>query len=112
MTVTEAGNSERLALGVDIGGTKVAAVLVSGDGTVVARERGAVAPESNAAALASVVAVVDGVVAGWGGAAGGVEGRGAGAPGGVDWRNGVLLGATNLAWRNLPLAEQLTKRYG
>ena len=104
--------SERLALGVDIGGTKVAAALVDGAGTVVGSERGPVAPESNAAALESVVAVVERLLAARPEARERLVGIGAGAPGGVDWRNGVLLGATNLAWRNLPLAQELSQRYG
>lgn len=106
----------RLALGVDIGGTKVAAVLLDERGSVVARQRGPVAPESNAASLTSVVAVVDRLLEDSSelgpGARERLIGIGAGAPGGVDWRKGVLLGATNLAWRNLPLSEALSKRYG
>ncbi|HET7772130.1 MAG TPA: ROK family protein [Chloroflexota bacterium] len=112
MSGAEQRNAEALALGVDIGGTKVAAVVVDGAGTVLASERGPVAPESNDSALASVVAVVDRVLETQPEARGRLVGIGAGAPGGVDWRNGVLLGATNLAWRNLPLGEELSKRYG
>src|SRR5687767_14410170 len=101
-----------LALGIDIGGTKVAAALVDAAGGVVAGERGPVAPESNEASLASVVAVVDRLLSQNEGERERLSGIGAGAPGGVDWRNGVLLGATNLAWRDLPLGEELTRRYG
>ena len=101
-----------LALGIDIGGTKVAAALVDSAGAVVASERGPVAPESNEASLASVVAVVDALLGRHGEARDRLSGIGAGAPGGVDWRSGVLLGATNLAWRNLPLGPELTRRYG
>ena len=101
-----------LALGVDIGGTKVAAVVVDGTGKVLASERGPVAPESNDSALASVVAVVDRLLEAQTAVRDRVIGIGAGAPGGVDWRTGVLLGATNLAWRNLPLGEELNQRYG
>ena len=115
---TVRSGEERLALGVDIGGTKVAAALVDSAGRAVASERGPVAPESNAAALASVVAVIDRLLEGQPvGPVGpkpraGLAGIGAGAPGAVDWREGVLMGATNLAWRNLPLGEELAKRYG
>ena len=103
---------DTLALGIDIGGTKVAVTLVDTAGKVVARERGPVAPESNDAALGSIVTVVDRLFAQHPDTRARLIGIGAGAPGGVDWRNGVLVGATNLAWRNLPLREELTKRYG
>ena len=107
-----AGIQGSLALGIDIGGTKVAAVLVDASGTVVARDRGPVAPDSNDAALRSIVAVTDRVLNEHPGARGRLTGIGAGAPGAVDWRNGVLLAATNLAWRDLPLARALSERYG
>jgi glucokinase len=101
-----------IALGIDIGGTKVAAVLLDEHAMIVARERGPVAPESNDAALASVVAVTDRLLGANPDSRSRLAGIGAGAPGGVDWRKGILLGATNLAWRDLPLADELTQRYG
>jgi glucokinase len=103
--------AEDLALGIDIGGTKVAAALVDTAGRVVASERGPVGPENNAAALASVVAVADRLLAAQPAARERLVGVGAGAPGGVDWERGILLGATNLAWRDLPLGDALSKRY-
>ena len=54
-----------LAIGVDVGGTKVAAGLVEvrdGRTCVVARARGAVDPASNAGGLASITSVVDSIV--------------------------------------------------
>ena len=106
------GAQGKLALGIDIGGTKVAAVLVDASGTVIARDRGPVAPETNDAALHSIIAVTDRLLTEHPGACERLAGIGAGAPGGVDWRNGVLLAATNLAWRDLPLAKALSERYG
>jgi predicted NBD/HSP70 family sugar kinase len=41
-----------------------------------------------------------------------LAGIGAGTPGSVDWREGVLRGATNLDWHDLPIAAALRKRYG
>ncbi|HEU5317776.1 MAG TPA: ROK family protein [Chloroflexota bacterium] len=101
-----------LALGVDIGGTKVAAALVDPTGAVVASERGPVAPESNDASLASITAVVDRLLAQHPDLRPRLAGIGAGAPGGVDPRQRILVGATNLAWRDLPLGDALTRRYG
>jgi glucokinase len=101
-----------LALGIDIGGSKVAAVLLDDRGTVLGHERGPVAPESNEAGLASVFDVVDRLLASLPAAGARVKGIGAGAPGTIDWRDGVLRGASNLNWKDLPLAEALRERYG
>ncbi|MGH2369560.1 MAG: ROK family protein, partial [Chloroflexota bacterium] len=101
-----------LALGIDIGGTKVAAALVNASGQVVGRERGAVAPESNVAGLASIVQVIDRLLAAYPDARSRLAGIGAGAPGSIDWRAGSLSGATNLSWRDLPLTAALRDRYG
>lgn len=103
--------ADRLALGVDVGGTKVAAALVDERGAVLASDRGPVAPESNDASLESIYNVVDRLLAAHSELRGRLMGIGAGAPGAVDWRTGVVAGAANLAWRNLPLAESLSKRY-
>ena len=51
--------ARRVALGIDIGGTKIAAAVVSADGVVIAHARGATAPESNEAGLSSIFAVAD-----------------------------------------------------
>jgi glucokinase len=101
-----------VALGIDVGGTKVAAALVAGDGTVLARERGAVAPESNEAGLAGIFAVADRLLAACPDAGRRLAGTGVGVAGSVDWRSGVHAGATNLAWRDLPLGAALRERYG
>jgi glucokinase len=133
-----AAGGEDLALGLDIGGTKVAAVLMGRSAgpagpagpagaaaAVLSRARGAVDATDNAAGLASIFRVVDACLEGAAGAPGaGGDGRGvrgvrdrlrgigAGCPGSIDWRAGVVRGATNLGWRHLPLAEALRARYG
>lgn len=102
----------RLALGIDIGGTKVAAAVVSTDGTVVAQARGATAPESNEAGLSSIFAVADEALAAAGERRREVIGIGAGSPGSIDWQAGVLRGAANLDWHDFPIAAALRERYG
>ncbi len=87
-------------------------MLVGPDGTVIARERGPVAPQSNQSALDSIFAVADRLLESAPAARARLAGIGAGAPGGVDWRRGVLTGATNLAWHDLPLGQALSDRYG
>jgi glucokinase len=94
------------ALGVDIGGTKIAALRISPAGeirasTVVpspATDQEAALPAIEAAAAA---VLDDDVVA-----------IGVGMAGLVDVRSGVLLSTPNLVWRNVPLAAALGERFG
>ena len=94
------------ALGVDIGGTKIAALRISPAGeirasTVVpspATDQEAALPAIEAAAAA---VLDDDVVA-----------IGVGMAGLVDVRSGVLLSTPNLVWRDLPLAAALGERFG
>jgi glucokinase len=109
VTTADAG---RLALGVDIGGTKIATAVVDQRGHVVARERGAVDPTGNEAGLASIFAVVDRLLEAHPDLRGQITGIGAGTPGSIDWRTGTMGGATNLSWRQLPIAQALSERYG
>jgi len=103
-----------VALGLDIGGTKVAAVLLDGrGGAVLGRARGPVDPADNDAGLASIFRVVDACLRGAApDAAARLVGIGAGCPGSIDWRRGVVRGAANLGWSRLPLADALRARYG
>jgi glucokinase len=108
-----------LALGLDIGGTKVAAALLDGAGTVLARARGPVDPAGNRPGLESVFRVADACLEAAPAptpappaARAALRGIGAGCPGSIDWQAGVVRGAANLAWRDLPLGAALRDRYG
>ena len=61
------------------------------------------------AALAAVDELLDGLIAA---ATRPLVGIGVGTPGLVDARHGVVVNAVNLNWRNLPLGQLLTDRYG
>jgi glucokinase len=94
------------AIGIDLGGTKIAGVLVSATGVVVAQERVATRPEEGYAAVIARMAecarrlqqAVREPVAG----------IGVGAAGMTDSRTGVVIGASNLKWTNVPLRNLLT----
>jgi glucokinase len=98
--------SDRQAVGIDIGGTKIAAVRISAEGEIRA---GTVTPtpanDQSAALPAIEVAAAevmdDGVVA-----------IGIGMAGLIDVRSGTLLSTPNLVWRDLPLGEGLRAKYG
>jgi len=100
--------NERPFVGVDVGGTKVAAGLVDGSGEISAQVRVAMAADSGAEqGLESVLAAIRPVLAH---TSGGVAGIGICAPGPLDPKTGVILNPPNVpCWRNFPLADSVRK---
>lgn len=94
------------AIGVDVGGTKTAALRVTSDGGVEARAVLPTPAEDQAATLSTIEAAVHEVLVE------GVSAVGVGAAGLVDVRTGVLLSSPNLAWRDVPLLERLASTFG
>jgi glucokinase len=98
--------SARLAVGIDVGGTKIAAARITIEGAVEAttvtptpaRDQHQALPAIEAAASA---VIDDDVVA-----------IGVGMAGLVDVRSGLLLSAPNLVWRNLSVSEGLGMKFG
>ncbi len=105
-----------LVIGVDVGGTKVAAGVVEArDGRAVigARARGAVDPATNEGGIASILAVVDEAVATLdAGQRARLAGIGVACAGNVDHVTGTLRRAANMAWRDLGIAAALRDRHG
>jgi glucokinase len=96
-----------LAIGVDIGGTKVAAGVVDPDGRILARLRRDT-PAQDPAKTEDVIADCIGELA----ADHEVEAAGLGAAGFVDAARSTVLFAPNLAWRNEPLRAAVEQRTG
>lgn len=97
-----------LAIGIDLGGTKIAGALATRDGQVLAANRRPTEPARGPeAVLDSLAASIAELLAQAGGA---VTGIGIGCPGLIDSVNGVVLKATNLGWRDLPLLAGLRER--
>jgi glucokinase len=91
-----------LTVGVDVGGTKIAAGLVDEKGTVLARER-TESPATRPAEIVSTIAeLVDKLSA-----SGPVEAVGVSAAGFVDKARATVVFAPNLAWRDEPLKKRL-----
>ena len=107
--------AEQYLIGVDIGGTKVAAGLVNSAGDVTHRTRVPMAAADAAAGLAAVTSAIDSVRA----AAdpdrespGVISGIGICAPGPLDPRTGIVINPPNLpGWHNFPLADLVSKAY-
>src|SRR5690348_17325348 len=96
-----------LAIGVDIGGTKVAAGAVDGEGRVVARARRLTPSRDAAEVEATITEVVTELRARHD-----VVAVGIGAAGFVDAERARVLFAPHLAWRNEPLQEAVTEALG
>ncbi len=96
-----------LAIGVDVGGTKVAAGLVDEDGTVLARTRRPT-PAGSAEQVAEVIAAVVAELR----QGADVVAVGLGAAGFVDASRARVLYAANLSWRDEPLRDEVARRTG
>lgn len=99
----------RLAIGVDIGGTKVAAGLVDSAGRVVQRARRETPHRSTSAQVVedTIAEVVDELRGHREAVAVGI-----GAAGFVDAERSSVLFAPHLSWRHEPLREGLRRRFG
>jgi len=100
-----------LLVGVDIGGTKIEAVVVTADGTIAARHRrptGHGPTEVAASAIAAIEAVLADAEAG----VDRVATMGVGIPGAVDTVRGTVSHALNLGVDHLELGDLLAARFG
>ncbi|MCA1830483.1 MAG: ROK family protein, partial [Actinobacteria bacterium] len=95
-----------VTIGVDVGGTKIAAGVVGADGVVLARK---LIP-TDASDPAAVVAGITKLATEMRAAAPHAGAVGIGAAGLIDADHGIVLGAPNIAWQNLHLASMLRER--
>jgi glucokinase len=102
-------------IGVDVGGTKVAAGLVDSMGEITHQTRIPMAATDATAGLAAVTSAIDAVRTAIDRETdfkGLVSGIGICAPGPLDPRTGVVINPPNLpGWRNFPLADLISKSY-
>jgi glucokinase len=97
-------------VGVDIGGTKVAAGLVDANGEIASQVREPMI--SNASAEEGLNAVLSAIARVMPEKEFGVAGIGICAPGPLDPKSGVILNPPNLpCWRNFPLADAVQQHY-
>ncbi len=96
-----------LTCGIDVGGTKIAAAVVTSDGTVLEQAR-VVSPAADALAIEDAIT---GLVAELG-SRHELVGVGVGAAGYVDSGRAVVMSAPNLALRDLDLRSDLERRTG
>ncbi|HZA81818.1 MAG TPA: ROK family protein, partial [Actinomycetes bacterium] len=100
--------AEPLAVGIDIGGTKIAGGVVTAAGQVLDRTRVPTPPDDQAATLAALLAAVEEL---WG-RHDRVEAIGVGAAGLVEWPGGRARWAPHNSYRRLELRRLLHERTG
>ncbi|UOY02981.1 ROK family glucokinase [Blastococcus sp. PRF04-17] len=105
--MTDPGAAGSAALGIDIGGTKVAGGVVAPDGTVLATARRATPGSSVRQTEDAIAAVVDELAAAHDGD---LVGVGVGAAGWFDRTGDTVLFSPHLAWRNSTLRKDLAVR--
>lgn len=99
---------EKFAIGIDIGATKIASVLLSEQGKVVASSQVLTPTEEGEEAVFDKVA--DQIVNLTRQQHGGVIGVGIGSPGKVDSDLGVVYDAVNLGWTEVNLKQEISDR--
>lgn len=110
----EAASTETFVIGVDIGGTKVAAGLVHrATGEITRQTRlPMIAHRDAAAGLTAVTSTIDLLLKSEPSALGAITGIGICAPGPLDPQTGVILNPPNVpCWRNFPLAAEISGIY-
>ena len=96
-----------LTIGVDVGGTKIAAGVVDEDGEILSRLRRESPADDTEAIQQTISDLIHELRADHD-----VEGVGVGAPGFVDVSRSTVLFAPNLAWRDEPVKADLEKLTG
>jgi glucokinase len=108
--MTQTSDQERVFVGVDVGGTKVAAGVVDANGEIVSQTR--VPMVSTASAEEGLSAVLQAIAQVLPEGDAQVAGIGICAPGPLDPITGVILNPPNVpCWRDFPLAEAVQKAY-
>lgn len=98
-----------LALGVDIGGTKVAGGLVSAAGECLHYKEMPSIPGDGDEMFRQVMRTIRSVMIEAGVSSSDIRGIGVGVPGKVDRKKGLAIVQNNLPWRNFPLADRIRK---
>jgi glucokinase len=111
--MTQGVVEDGLVVGVDVGGTKVAAGLVDENGEIKSQMRAPMAASGTASAgLAAVTAAIDSLISEEQKARAMIRGIGICAPGPLDPSTGIVINPPNLpCWRNFPLGARVSQTY-
>ena len=106
------GRDRPSSVGVDIGGSKIAVLVVDRDGASSPAQVAPTAAGAQERAADAIAAVVDAALADAGATDDDVAAIGVGVPGRVDPLTGTVTLAVNLGWHDLPSARALEQRFG
>jgi len=98
--------SDPLTIGVDVGGTKTAALRLSGDDEILDRSTLPTGADDAVTSLAAVGDAIENVIDD------SVTAIGVGAAGLIDVRSGTIVFSPNFTWRHVPIAARLRERFG
>jgi glucokinase len=101
-----------LLVGVDVGGSKIAVLVVDRDDHVLARQVAPTAAGAPERAVDEIAAVVRSALSSAGATTDDIAALGVGVPGRVDPLTGSVTLAVNLGWSDLPLGARLEDRFG
>ena len=100
-------------IGIDLGGTNIAAGLVSEEGKILAQTSTPTMNEREAIEIVKDMAMlIDKLASEYGIDKSEIKGVGIGSPGSIDFDNGVVVYSNNLKMEKFPLAEELNKLTG
>ncbi|GGJ98149.1 glucokinase [Lentibacillus kapialis] len=102
----------KYAIGLDIGGTKIASGIVNQTGDIIQREVVDSDPSNRESMFSQVEACIEQLLDHSSIPMHDIYGIGAGVPGKVDLKNGIAIFQNNLPWREFPLAERIKKTFG
>lgn len=104
--------SDKYALGVDIGGTKIAVALIDKQGNINSRVEQPTVTTSREDLFQLLIQCIDEVFEKSGLDAQTIEGIGIGVPGKVDVDQGIAVFQNNIPWENFPLTQRIKEVYG
>lgn len=104
--------AKQYAIGVDIGGTKVAAGLVDNMGNVIDSLRVPSQVLNAESLFETVCSVIDELLKRHQLTIGDIKGIGVGLPGKVDVENGIAVFQNNIPWQQFPVVARLKEVYG
>lgn len=100
------------AIGIDIGGTKIAAGIITESGELLQRVDVKSDPSDREKMFARVLEAVEQVLEKSSYSLYDIEGIGVGVPGKVDCENGVAIFQNNLPWKQFPITARLREQFG
>ena len=98
---------DALVVGVDVGGTKIAAAVVDPAGQIYGRVQHPTDVSRPEMTLQAIAGAISGAIEAAGMARSGISAIGLGIPGKVDPETGTGLVSVNLGWRNVPVTPAL-----